>query len=99
MVAYGATVVLTPSSRGLSGALLKAENIAHSLQESFLVDELGDPAGVQAHKQSTSVEIWKDTHGLVDIIVIGAEHVAAVVWLKKASVLPLHCSWFMVFVK
>ncbi len=71
MKAYGAEVVLTPGKLGMQGAIDKAEELAKEIPGSFIPDQFGNPANVQAHRKTTGPEIWRDTEGNVDIFVAG----------------------------
>ena len=71
MRAYGAEVVLTPGSLGMSGAIAKAEELAAQLPDSFIPSQFDNPANAQAHFDTTGPEIWTDTQGQVDYFVAG----------------------------
>lgn len=71
MGAYGAELVLTPGSQGMSGAIAKAEELARELPGSFIPGQFTNPANPAAHRASTGPEIWEDTGGQVDIFVAG----------------------------
>ena len=71
MKAYGAEVVLTPGSLGMTGAIAKAEELAASIPGSFIPGQFVNPANAQAHFDTTGPEIWEDTEGNVDIFVAG----------------------------
>ena len=71
MRAYGAEVVLTPGSLGMSGAIAKAEELAAQLPASFIPSQFDNPANAQAHFDTTGPEIWTDTQGQVDYFVAG----------------------------
>lgn len=71
MRAYGAEVVLTPGSLGMSGAIAKAEELAAQLPASFIPSQFDNPANAQAHFDTTGPEIWVDTQGQVDYFVAG----------------------------
>ncbi|MBQ3215804.1 MAG: cysteine synthase A [Oscillospiraceae bacterium] len=71
MEAYGAEVVLTPGAQGMAGAIAKAEELAASIEHSFIPDQFANPANAQAHFDTTGPEIWEDTEGTVDIFVAG----------------------------
>ena len=71
MRAYGAEVVLTPGSLGMTGAIAKAEELAASIPGSFIPGQFVNPANAQAHFVTTGPEIWEDTEGNVDIFVAG----------------------------
>lgn len=71
MGAYGAELVLTPGSQGMSGAIAKAEELARELPGSFIPGQFTNPANPAAHRASTGPEIWADTDGHVDVFVAG----------------------------
>lgn len=69
--AYGAELVLTPGSEGMSGAIRKAEEIAASDDRYFMPQQFKNPANPEIHRRTTAEEIWRDTDGSVDIVVAG----------------------------
>ena len=69
--AYGAEIVLTEGAKGMAGAIEKAQELAASLENSFIPDQFGNPSNPKAHYMSTGPEIWEDTDGQVDIFVAG----------------------------
>jgi len=69
--AYGAEIVLTPGSEGMSGAIRKAKELAEQTPNSFIPQQFENPANPQAHRDTTALEIWDDTDGRVDILVAG----------------------------
>ena len=71
MTAYGAEVVLTPGSEGMTGAISKAEALAMEIPGSFIPGQFENPANAMAHFEGTGPEIWEDTDGKVDIFVAG----------------------------
>lgn len=70
--AYGAEVVLTEGTKGMAGAIAKAEELAKEIPGSFIPGQFDNPANPRAHIESTGPEIWEDTDGEVDIFVAGA---------------------------
>ena len=71
MKAYGAEVVLTPGSEGMTGAIGKANALADEIPNSFIPGQFSNPANPLAHYLTTGPEIWADTEGKVDIFVAG----------------------------
>ncbi len=71
MKAYGAELVLTEGSKGMKGAIAKAEELAKEIPDSFIPSQFTNPANPAVHEKTTGVEIWNDTDGQVDIFVAG----------------------------
>ena len=69
--AYGAELVLTDGSKGMSGAIEEAERLAKEIPGSFIPGQFDNPTNALAHLETTGPEIWKDTDGKVDIFVAG----------------------------
>ena len=69
--AYGAELVLTEGSKGMTGAIEKADELAREIPNSFIPGQFVNPANPAIHKAATGPEIWKDTEGRVDIFIAG----------------------------
>lgn len=69
--AYGAEIILTNGSEGMSGAIKKAEQMSKSIADSFIPGQFVNPSNPNIHRKTTGPEIWKDTDGKVDFFVSG----------------------------
>jgi cysteine synthase A len=71
VAALGAEVILTPGAEGMPGAIRKATEIANSGGNFFMPQQFNNPANPEVHRQTTALEIWRDTEGQVDVLVAG----------------------------
>lgn len=69
--AYGAELVLTPGSEGMSGAIKKAEEMAAADRRYFIPQQFQNPSNPAVHRRTTAEEIWRDTDGQADILIAG----------------------------
>lgn len=69
--ALGATLVLTPGSEGMSGAIRKANEIKEQMEGSIILGQFDNPANPAIHLRTTAEEIWRDTDGEIDVFVAG----------------------------
>lgn len=67
----GAEVVLTPGPEGMTGAVKRAKEIVAEHPGAYLPDQFNNPANPEIHRRTTAAEIWRDTRGMVDILVAG----------------------------
>lgn len=89
--AYGAKLELTPGSEGMSGCIRRAQEIAESLPDAYMLQQFNNPANPEIHRLTTAEEIWEDTDGQVDFLVAGVgtggtiTGVAEVIKSRKSS--------------
>lgn len=69
--AYGAELVLSDGTKGMKGAIAKAEELHQQIADSFIPEQFDNPANPAAHRKGTGPEIWEDTDGEVDVFVAG----------------------------
>ena len=69
--AYGAEIVLSDGTKGMKGAIAKAEELRETIPDSFIPDQFENTANPEAHRKTTGPEIWADTDGEVDVFVAG----------------------------
>lgn len=67
----GAEVTLTPGADGMRGAINKAREILREIPDAYMPDQFSNPTNPEIHRQTTAEEIWRDTAGMVDIVVAG----------------------------
>lgn len=69
--AYGAELVLSDGTKGMKGAIAKAEELHEQIPDSFIPEQFENPVNPEAHRKTTGPEIWNDTDGQVDAFVAG----------------------------
>ncbi|MDF9829544.1 cysteine synthase A [Parabacteroides sp. PF5-6] len=69
--AYGATLVLTPGTEGMKGAIAEAERLCRETPGAIILQQFENPANPEIHRSTTAEEIWNDTDGRVDLFVAG----------------------------
>jgi cysteine synthase A len=71
LLGYGAELVLTPASEGMSGAVRRAEQIVGETPDAWMPQQFQNPSNPEVHRRTTAVELWEDTDGKIDILVGG----------------------------
>lgn len=71
MQAYGAEVVLTPAKENMAGAIRSAKELVVDIPNAFSLQQFSNPANPKIHYETTGPEIWRDTDGQIDILVVG----------------------------
>jgi cysteine synthase A len=84
LLAYGAELILTPGSEGMFGAIQKAEELAASDPQYFIPQQFQNPANPETHQLTTAEEIWRDTEGKLDILVVGVGTGGTLTGVSKA---------------
>ncbi|MFW6134513.1 MAG: cysteine synthase A [Elusimicrobiota bacterium] len=69
--AMGADIILTPADQGMKGAVLRAEQEAEKINDTYLPNQFKNPANPEIHRKTTGEEIWQQTEGNIDILVSG----------------------------
>ena len=95
LAAFGAELILTPGSEGMTGAVSKAEELFANTPNSFMPQQFNNTANPEVHRETTAREIWDDTEGRVDILVSGVgtggtiTGVAEVIKVRKPEFLAI----------
>jgi cysteine synthase A len=71
LLGYGAELVLTPPSEGMSGAVRRAEEIVAETPNAWMPQQFENEANPEVHRRTTAIELWEDTDGEIDILVSG----------------------------
>lgn len=84
LAAYGAELVLTDGSKGMKGAIAKAQELVASIPGAFMPMQFDNPANPGMHARTTAKEIWDDTNGGVDVIIAGVGTGGTITGISKA---------------
>jgi len=84
LAAYGAELVLTEGSKGMKGAIAKAQELVAATPGSFMPMQFDNPANPEVHARTTAKEIWHDTDGTVDVLVAGVGTGGTITGISKA---------------
>src|SRR3712207_1957952 len=71
LLGYGAELVLTPASEGMSGAVRRAEQLVAETANAWMPQQFQNPANPEVHRRTTAIELWEDTNGKIDFLVGG----------------------------
>ncbi|MGH7095816.1 MAG: PLP-dependent cysteine synthase family protein, partial [Stellaceae bacterium] len=71
LLLLGAQLELTPAAQGMRGAIARAEALVETLPDAFIPQQFQNPANSEVHRRTTAEEIWRDTGGVVDVVVCG----------------------------
>jgi cysteine synthase A len=88
LAAYGARLILTPGSGGMSAAIARARELAEENPNYLLLQQFNNPANPAAHRATTAEEIWRDTGGNIDILICGVGTGGTITGI--AEILKLH---------
>jgi cysteine synthase A len=71
LLAFGASVILTPAAKGMTGAIERATELLAETPNSYMPQQFTNPANPEIHRRTTAEEIWRDTDGGVDVLIAG----------------------------
>jgi cysteine synthase A len=69
--AYGAKLELTPGTKGMGGAIQRANELLETTPNAYILQQFNNPSNPEIHRLTTAEEIWEDTEGKVDILISG----------------------------